>query len=108
MSQPMTLPSQLRIVNNKLTELGKIMYYQPDLFCSSVRLQQGMIGCCKAYLSYMKWHTLTVSQYLTESNWGMRRARASCCLTKQAYHAAYGLPDLERRADTLYWMRRLH
>ena len=34
MSQPMTLPSQLRIVNNKLTELGKIMYYQ--LTCSAV------------------------------------------------------------------------
>lgn len=57
-------PSQLRIVNDKTTELAKIVYYQPDLFLHSTELQQDMIYCFKAYFVYLTWHTATVSQYL--------------------------------------------
>ena len=49
-------PSQLRIVNDKTTELAKIVYYQPDLFLHSTELQQDMIYCFKTYFVYLTWH----------------------------------------------------
>lgn len=57
-------PSQLRIVNNRLAELGKIVVYQPDMFRSRPELQQDMIACCKAFASYMTVHMLTASIHL--------------------------------------------
>lgn len=65
MSQPI-LPSQLKTVNNRLAELGKIVVYQPDMFRNRPDLQQGLIACGKAYASYMTVHMLTASIHLAE------------------------------------------
>lgn len=85
MSQPIH-PGQLKTVNNKLAELGKIMVYQPDMFRSRPDLQQGIIDCCKAYASYMTVHMLTASIHL---------ATMTPALAEQLHHARKKAKGLE-------------